>query len=169
MIICSFCEHGNREGELFCEECGNPLEGSVHIETRVFDEMRSAQGAGGSGKKPLWGTTQYHRDSTVFLRIEASSEPLKLDPKEKYVVGRADSKSGNYPDIDLTPYGALDQGVSRVHATFQRTDNTLTLIDMNSSNGTYLNGQRMVPNQPRVLQDGDEVRFGKLSTRIYFK
>jgi pSer/pThr/pTyr-binding forkhead associated (FHA) protein len=169
MIICSFCETGNREGELFCVECGNPLEDSIHIETRRFEEMKSMQAAGAGTKKPLWGTAQFNRDSTVILRIESNNEPLLLDAKEKYVVGRSDSQSGNYPDIDLSPFGGLDQGVSRVHATFQRTDNTLTLIDMNSANGTYLNGQRMVPNQPRVLQDGDEVRFGKLSTRIYFK
>ena len=167
MIICSFCENPNREGELFCLECGNPLDGSVHIETRVFEEMKASQGKG--SKKPLWGTTQFSKSATVILRLEASKESLTLTNREKYVIGRTDSQSGNYPDIDLTPYGGLDEGVSRVHALFQRTEDTLTLVDMNSSNGTYLNGQRMSPNQPRVLQDGDEVRFGKLVTRIFFK
>lgn len=167
MIICSYCQSGNREGELFCEECGNPLEGSPRIETRVFEE---AQAAGGkTGKKPLWGTAQFNYDSTVILRVDAASEPLTLENKDKYVVGRTDTQSGNVPDVDLTPYGGLDQGVSRVHAMFQRTSNTLILTDMDSANGTYLNGQQMAPNQPRVLQDGDEVRFGKLSTRVFFK
>lgn len=167
MIICSFCGTGNREGEMFCLECGNPLDGSVHIETRVFEEMKANQGTG--GKKPLWGTTKFTRSATVILRMESTKESLTLDTREKYVIGRVDVQSGNYPDIDLTPYGAIDEGVSRVHALFQRTEDTFTVVDMNSSNGTYLNGQRMMPNQPRVLQDGDEVRFGKLVTRIYFK
>jgi len=42
-------------------------------------------------------------------------------------------------------------------------------LGVGSSNGTFLNGQRLVPNQPRVLRDGDEVRFGKLVAHIYFK
>lgn len=154
---------------MFCQECGNPLDGSVHIETRRFEEMRAMQQGGGNARKPLWGTTQFNRNSSILLKVEATQEPLLLDAKDKYVVGRADSQSGNFPDIDLTPFGGVEEGVSRVHACFQRTEDALTIIDMNSSNGTYLNGQRMVPNQPRVLQDGDEVRFGKLVTRVYFK
>jgi pSer/pThr/pTyr-binding forkhead associated (FHA) protein len=59
--------------------------------------------------------------------------------------------------------------VSRVHAAIERSEDTLTLIDMRSSNGTLLNGQKLVPDQPRVLRDGDEVRLGKLVAHIYFK
>ena len=153
---------------MFCQECGNPLDTSMHIETRRFEKMQQMQ-KDQKGRKPLWGTTQFSSSSTVILRIESTQEPLMLDSKEKYVVGRVDTQSGNYPDIDLTPFGGLDEGVSRVHAVFHRSNDTLTIIDMNSSNGTYLNGQRMVPDQPRVLQDGDELRFGKLVTRVYFK
>ncbi|MEO0564900.1 MAG: FHA domain-containing protein, partial [Chloroflexota bacterium] len=61
-----------------------------------------------------------------------------------------------------------EKGVSRVHAVIEREEDTLTIMDMGSSNGTYLNGQRLAQNQPRVIRDGDEIRFGKLTTRIYF-
>lgn len=167
MIVCSYCQHGNLEGELFCIECGNPLEGSPHMATVKFEELQQNQRE--SNAKPLWGTTQFSSAATVIVKIQANQQPLVLDDNGHFTVGRADTQSGNYPDIDLTPYGGIEEGVSRIHACFRRTDEALTLEDMNSANGTYLNGQRMVPNQPRVLQDGDEVRFGKLVTRIYFK
>ncbi|KAB2855894.1 MAG: FHA domain-containing protein, partial [Anaerolineae bacterium] len=38
-----------------------------------------------------------------------------------------------------------------------------------SVNGTFLNGQRLIPRQARIVHDGDEMRFGKLALRIYFK
>ena len=52
---------------------------------------------------------------------------------------------------------------------FERSEGTLTIVDMGSSNGTHLNGQKLMPHQPRVLRDGDEIRFGKLIAKIYFK
>jgi pSer/pThr/pTyr-binding forkhead associated (FHA) protein len=85
------------------------------------------------------------------------------------ILGRADSSSPRQPDIDLTPFGALEKGVSRMHAAIEKSDDVLTLVDMGSSNGTHLNGQRLRPDQPRVLRDGDEVRLGKLVAHIYFK
>jgi pSer/pThr/pTyr-binding forkhead associated (FHA) protein len=66
------------------------------------------------------------------------------------------------------PFGAIEKGVSRIHATIERSEDTLTITDLGSSNGTYLNGQRLIANQPRVLRDGDEIKFGKLVTHIYF-
>jgi pSer/pThr/pTyr-binding forkhead associated (FHA) protein len=88
---------------------------------------------------------------------------------EKIVMGRSDNSSAQKPDLDLTPFGALEKGVSRLHAAIIRTEDTLTLIDMGSSNGTHLNGQRLIPDQPRILRDGDELRLGKLIAHIYFK
>jgi pSer/pThr/pTyr-binding forkhead associated (FHA) protein len=85
------------------------------------------------------------------------------------VLGRADEVSGTSPDLDLTPYNALEKGVSRIHAAIRRGEDTLTLVDLGSVNGTHLNGQRLVPNQPRVLRDGDEIRLGRLVVHIYFR
>ena len=36
------------------------------------------------------------------------------------------------------------------------------------TNGTFLNGQRLVPNQPRILRDGDEIRLGHLVLYVRF-
>jgi pSer/pThr/pTyr-binding forkhead associated (FHA) protein len=80
-----------------------------------------------------------------------------------------DTSSTQRPDFDLTPFGALENGVSRMHATIERSEDTLTIMDMGSANGTHLNGQKLVPNQPRILRDGDEIRLGKLVAHIYFK
>ncbi|MBC8508081.1 MAG: FHA domain-containing protein [Anaerolineales bacterium] len=50
--------------------------------------------------------------------------------------------------------------VSRVHAELHRTDDTLELIDLGSTNGTFLNDERLQANQPQTLHVGDEIRFG---------
>lgn len=174
MKVCTYCQFANREGHLFCEECGNPLynkadAGTRQLKPEASTDQPSAPKA--DDKKPLaWGaTTRLSASNTVLMRIEGAKEPLILPIQTELLVGRADPSSDHYPDVDLVPFGAVDQGVSRSHARLQRTENTLNVVDMNSANGTYLNGQRLVPLQPRIVHDGDEVRFGKLTARIYFQ
>lgn len=168
MIRCSYCGHENRQGLLFCEDCGQNLQGdgglSATLPTRQFDQMPNELSA-----KATWGTARFGQNSTVLIHVRDASEPIILSPARRTVLGRADTSSTDQPDLDLTPFGALEKGVSRIHAAVERSEDTLTLVDMGSSNGTHLNGQRLGPDQPRVLRDGDEIRLGKLVAHIYFK
>lgn len=166
MKTCPHCGQRNREGLFFCEECGHNLseETNFTVPTRQFGRQPGEMSA-----RATWGTAHFKQDSTVILQVRDAPEPIILLPARRTVLGRADVNSPTQPDLDLNPYGALEKGVSRVHAVVERSDDTLTLIDMGSSNGTHLNGQRIGPNQPRVLRDGDEIRLGKLVAHIFFK
>jgi pSer/pThr/pTyr-binding forkhead associated (FHA) protein len=153
---------------LFCEECGQNLaadaQSSATLPTRQLDVMPNELSA-----KATWGTAKFTAGSSVLVHIRDAGDPLVLQPARRTVIGRADTTSPTQPDLDLTPFGALEKGVSRIHAAFERSEDTLTIVDMGSSNGTHLNGQRLLPDQPRVVRDGDEIRLGKLVAHIYFK
>lgn len=56
-----------------------------------------------------------------------------------------------------------DDSVSRIHARFEKRGDTIWLIDMNSTNGTYKNGLRLQPQESVELEPGDEIRFGNLN------
>jgi predicted component of type VI protein secretion system len=64
------------------------------------------------------------------------------------VVGRA-------PDCHLS--FATERGVSGHHAEFRRSTKGFELVDLNSTNGTFVNDERV---QQRELNPGDLVRFG---------
>lgn len=169
MLNCSNCGQSNREGMLFCENCGFSLtdaaEGQATVPTR-----RIATDPDESIAKATWGAARFQPGTNVILHVKDASEPMTILPKGRLVVGRSDNNSSVQPDIDLAPFGAIEKGVSRQHAAIELSgDDTLMVLDVGSSNGTYLNGQRLLPNQPRVLRDGDEVRFGKLIAHVYFK
>jgi hypothetical protein len=167
MIQCPYCGGGNREGIIFCEECGQALNtgSNAMLPTRQIDPSITSS----LSAKATWGTARFGQNSSVILHIRDATDPITLQPAERIVLGRSDSNSPQKPDIDLTPYGALEKGVSRLHAGIVRTEDTLTVVDLGSSNGTHLNGQRLIPDQPRILRDGDELRLGKLVAHIYFK
>jgi len=134
------------------------------LPTRRFEEETTDFAA-----KATWGSASVSTTTAVVIHIRNADEPMVLDLKERIIFGRADQSSPHQPDVDLSPFGALEKGVSRVHAAIDRSDDVLTLVDMGSSNGTNLNGQRLTADQPRVLRDGDEIRFGKLVVHLYFK
>src|SRR5262245_21482880 len=52
-----------------------------------------------------------------------------------------------------------DDGVSRAHARIRADGKQLLLEDLNSRNGTFLNGKRLV--EPLPLGDGDKIQIGR--------
>jgi hypothetical protein len=55
-----------------------------------------------------------------------------------------------------------DSSISRRHVKFAREGNRIFMTDLNSTNGTFKNGLRLLPNTSEVLEPGDEIRLGKL-------
>jgi hypothetical protein len=49
---------------------------------------------------------------------------------------------------------------SRTHALIRLEGNALTLIDLRSKNGTFVNKVQLIPNTGQSLRDGDEIMFG---------
>jgi hypothetical protein len=115
-----------------------------------------------------WGTALFEDGSSIVFHIGDHPKPLVVKPGHRITLGRTDVANGPAPDVDLLPYGALSKGVSRKHAIIERANEGLLLIDLASRNSTYLNGQRLLPLQGRVLRDGDEIRLGALPVRVYF-
>lgn len=115
------------------------------------------------------GTSHFGR-TMLLIEVGDTGEKFMFDPEkvETLVLGRRDPFTGELPDIDLEPYDALDQGVSRRHATIVRRGTSLQIVDSGTPNGSFLNGQRLIPDQPRILRDGDQLRLGKLVLAISF-
>ena len=87
---------------------------------------------------------------------------LNVPEKDDVLIGRAHRNA--LVDIDLGPYGAAEVGVSRDHARLTRKDNGEWLIDdLESLNGTFVNGEKVEAGYPIALKNGDVVRCSHLS------
>ncbi len=104
----------------------------------------------------------------LIISVPDGTSPFmfKADAIETLVIGRYDPTTRMSPDIDLAPYGGLQNGVSRRHAVITWQDDGLSLIDQKSQNGTFLNGHRLIPYQAQVLRDEDHLRLGSLVLHI---
>lgn len=97
----------------------------------------------------------------LIVRATGAELPLPPDMGE-IVIGRSDPVRDIYPEIDLTPYGGDNQGVSRRHARIVIKPDGVSVEDLNSTNYTFLNRQRLQPGQLYPISDGDEIRVGLL-------
>ena len=100
------------------------------------------------------------------LVVQKSGTIIELAGKTVALVGREDAPSNSFPDVDLSPYGAEEGGVSRLHARFALTGEQWTIEDLESTNFTFVNGKRIPPKTPTPLNDGAEIRLGRVALRF---
>jgi pSer/pThr/pTyr-binding forkhead associated (FHA) protein len=82
---------------------------------------------------------------------------------ERAVVGRYDHDLGGInPDVDLGSMQGAET-VSRVHAAFEHIGSAYTLMDLNSTNTTRINGKRLEPDKATPINDADTLQFGKVT------
>ena len=119
-----------------------------------------------STNKPVVKSSQLHADygETVVLSAGAVSGPASLVSKEPGELATI------YINEDLTVIGKLETAcdavislptVSRIHAKIRKKEDAYYLTDMNSRNGTAVNGRLLLPDEEYQLEPEDEVDFAQ--------
>ncbi len=105
---------------------------------------------------------------TLLVIVQGAMERYYTKDGLSLTLGRK-SDAGKV-DIDLTPFGGHQRGVSRLHARLHIEKNELYITDLNSSNGTFLDGQRLRPYQPyQVTRRYSLLVLGSLSVQLSYR
>lgn len=131
------------------ENSGEPLR-----EEKVFEEETE-----GEEKEP----EIFPEERTVYMGPEEPERKAWLIPEEgeKLLLDRQVillGKNRQYADLQLS-----SPGVSRLHARMVWNGETYQLGDLNSRNGTWVNGSLLPADRMVALEDGDKIRFGDLT------
>lgn len=106
---------------------------------------------------------------SLRLQLESDSRTsINLRLSERITIGRADEGEEHELGLNLAPYEAAQNGVSRVHAALFGENGIIYVEDLNSSNGTRINGFQVNAGRPYRLRDGDELEFGSLRLVVHF-
>jgi pSer/pThr/pTyr-binding forkhead associated (FHA) protein len=97
------------------------------------------------------------------LVVVDSGAEIPLPVGDEILVGREDPVSGVYPDIDLTPHGGEEAGVSRRHARLIVESGSYFVEDLDSTNFTFVNKKKLAAKSREPVGDGDEIRFGRIA------
>lgn len=188
MIRCETCGTESPDRSQYCDECGAKLPADVHrtdipnvrpqtAESPVFRganvtsvgippiiDEKAAQ-----DKQPSENGKAPNRPMNAVLTIErgeSTGAEFILAGSESNI-GRWDADNGIFPDVDLDSHDS-EAKVSRRHARISLREGKYVIEDLGSTNGTYVNrGRRLLPGQPHVLNDGDEIIVGKTFLRFH--
>jgi hypothetical protein len=147
-VTCPACRAAVGAADEFCDNCGATLKG---IPTMV-EPAAATQPSATFDAMPV----------VPRLVVASSGAEIPLPAGSNILIGREDPISGIFPDIDLTPHGGEEGGVSRKHARIHVQNGGFVIEDLNSTNFTWVNQQRLTPGSPHPVQDGAELRFGRV-------
>jgi hypothetical protein len=168
MIVCPNCRHNNMTGSMFCSECGAHLIASDNLVTQNItpDQAEMEEALSSPPITGIHRTAGSKLDTWGTLHLLETGQMLPLSDRNEFTLGRISDGQPIMPDIDLSPYHAYANGVSRLHGVVKRVNEKIIFMDLGSSNGTYLNGKRIPPNVEHTLRHGDVVMLGKLKIQI---
>lgn len=176
-ISCPACKMSNEAGAIRCAYCHTPLKNNeqktvtikkVHESTgtlpEFFDDYLSAPAYDGER------FMDFEIPSKGIALIELESSKLIVTKKEAtFILGRASTEVKiSKPLVDLTDFGAIDNGISRVHALIKKTPRGYQITDLESTNGTWHENQRLIPRKPHPLESGDRIRLGRLNILVFY-
>jgi pSer/pThr/pTyr-binding forkhead associated (FHA) protein len=105
----------------------------------------------------------------IMLFVLGMVERINFAKTPIVTLGRCDRHQIMEDQLNLENYGAMERGVSRIHCRLELQDNQLIVTDLCSSNGTFVLGKRLDPNQPYTLKKGEELTLGRLPIQIIFE
>lgn len=191
MKHCPNCGKQNNGSARFCEECGTRFaepQAEIHETREPISRPVSSPGFKATsvtsvGIPPIVEANGAKQDAVSepsdeapsgvhsVLLIErggAANTEFPLSNEESQI-GRWDADNGIFPDVDLDAFDA-DAKVSRRHARVIFRNGVFMVEDLGSTNGTFVNrGRRLLPGNPQVLSDGDEIIVGKTFLRFRVK
>jgi hypothetical protein len=146
VLACPACGIEITPGDRFCSNCGAALEPvAAPAEAALITPPPPAPAVG------------------PRLIVSSSGAEIPLPAGEEFLMGREDPVSGIFPDVDLTPHGGDEGGVSRQHARLSVDGNSYFIEDLDSTNFTFVNKQKLAPKTRQPLNDGDEIRCGRVA------
>ena len=144
------------------------LSGRVSVREADEDELIQWEEESGSLSQPLprpdsYGETQaFTQEGLLSGAVLISMEPERWSDLnlsgERQIIGKLEER------VDLV---VAAPEVSRIHAQVQERENGYYLTDLNSKNGTFINGARLETNESRKLKEGDQIQLG--IARYFFK
>jgi len=160
--LCSNCNKSNPIGSTYCYSCGHILPAGM----KVLATQHLGEDERNLRPQLRWGTAYFGEQTFLRIHVSHTAQLIETRFDTECILGRV--SEDDVATVDLSPFNAIEMGVSRRHAKLTRQSATIMVQDLDSVNGTYLNGENLLPFQARGLRNEDEIQLGHMQLRISF-
>lgn len=120
-----------------------------------------------SRKFPIDQAIDFDGINIVKFSFQSCTARFKFGVGQTMTLGRTNPNSAIKPEIDLSNYDSMYiDGVSRLHASLTRDELGWYLTDLNSTNGTWVNGDRLAPGTRYMLGTVNAIQFARFDLTI---
>ena len=95
-----------------------------------------------------------------LLETSAGNVRYHLTPGDTHVLGR------NPPDKGAVVVEDREKALSKRHAAVSNREGRMVLVDLGSSNGTFVDGKRLREGEEEVVKPGTRVKLGSSAVRL---
>ena len=145
-----------------------PLTAPLHSNEQIFTTLDKRLYMDVPEANPHRPVEAFPQGAVLSLAVDYGSATMTFSMNQGLVLGRKTPETVGQM-VDLNPIGAYKHGVSREHAMIWRAPDSYLLIkDLRSTNGTYIDGQRLHPFKHYLLDNGDRLQLGELFLRVSY-
>lgn len=163
---CPACNKENDEQATICMYCGKWLEEVSTEFVGIPDASDSAQDV----KIESFIDLEWIPENGIGIQVAGEPTPIYVPVRKDLIIGRTTEftpPTDNF--LDLANLNAGHMGVSRRHVMIKRLESGYEAIDLTSSNGSWLNDRRLVPNIPYPFPSGSQLRMGNMRLLIMYR
>ena len=165
--FCPVCKNKNDRNAIVCVHCGASLD-FPHPDAMVTTRNAEVPGMVPAEiiESPI--DNKLIPEDGIAIYAAGTSKPVYLRFDKELIFGRKAEEPVEGNLLDLSELGGYQAGISRRHAKICRGENGYELVDLASTNGSWLNEQRLSPNKPYPLASGSQLRFGRMRLLILY-
>ncbi|HSL31500.1 MAG TPA: FHA domain-containing protein [Anaerolineales bacterium] len=165
--FCPICKDKNEHNALICRHCGAALDKDL------LDAIATARTDGAQSgdvekvEARLLDPALIPADG-IAVYVVGTAKPVFVSSDDQFIIGRR-MEATREAFLDLSNLGGYLLGLSRRHAKIRRAGSRYEIIDLASTNGTWLNDEQLIPHQPRPLASGAQLRLGRMRFVVLFR
>jgi pSer/pThr/pTyr-binding forkhead associated (FHA) protein len=164
--ICPTCRNNNEQNAAVCRHCGAPL----HTTGNLTATTRNTEIQINYSEKfeDLNVDEKIIPADGIAVYFAGTTKPVEVLTNKEFVIGRRVVETSE-SFLDLSDFDGFKMGLSRRHALIRQTVSGYEIIDLASTNGTWLNDERLVPYTPYPLQSGSQLRLSRIRLFIFHR
>jgi hypothetical protein len=161
---CPVCHFMNETETTVCVNCGASLDPKKYQTSRISGLRINYS------EKPI----DLHIDEGIIpnegivIYFAETTKPFVVRTDQEFVIGRRVIPTTEAM-LDLSDFDGFNMGLSRRHAMIRQTESGFEIIDISSTNGTWVNDERLEPYATYPLSSGSRLLLSRIRLVVYYR
>ena len=162
--FCPVCHFGNNSVAIVCINCGASLDPKKYQTTRISELKVNYS----EKPKELHVDEDIIPNEGIAIYFAETTKPFIVRVDREFVIGRRVIATTEAM-LDLSDFDGFRMGLSRRHAMIRQAETGYEIIDLSSTNGTWLNDERLEPYATYPLPSGSRLLLSRIRLIVYYR